>query len=253
MIKKLSLLLIVSFSALSVQAQNNLFSPSSTISPYGSVSSPAAENYTKIIDGNVETKFLDFNSTDGVGFTVNLGTVSAAATEMSITMANDFPQRDPQNYQILGSNNGTNFTTVTTGTIVCDATRFNTTTYNFDNTAQYSYYRLIFTNQCNTSEAIFQIAEVQLSYDELNSAAFKASSHFSLYPNPSTGKFKISSKLNKAIDEIIVTNSLGKQIIQVHPNATTTDELDLLGVSSGIYFVQIASGSENFVQKIIIE
>lgn len=243
----------MSFSALAIHAQNDLFTPSSNISPFGLVSSPAAENYPKIIDGNTATKFLDFNSTDGIGFTVNLGTVSAAATEMSITTANDFPQRDPQNYQILGSNNGTNFTSITTGTIVCNATRFNTTTYNFVNTQAYSYYRLIFTNQCNTSEAIFQIAEVQLSYDALNTTTINPNSNFSIYPNPNNGRFKISSKANKAIDVITVTNSLGKQITQFYPNETSSNELDLQGVSSGIYFVQITSGSENVVEKIVIE
>lgn len=250
---KKKLLLLALICQLGLYAQNNLFSPSSNISPFGSVSSPITENFPKIIDGNINTKFLDFNYTDGIGFTVNLNGVGATAYQMKITTANDFPQRDPQNYQILGSNNGTNFTAIASGSIVCNATRFFESTYNFANSVSYSYYRLIFTNQCNTSESMFQIAEVQLIHNALGIAQFNQTESFTLFPNPSNGTFSIRSRNSSTIDVITVTDLVGKQIAKVKLNATTNAELKLDGISSGIYFVQITSGNESLVKRIVIQ
>lgn len=247
------LLLLVLFCQLGLNAQNNLFSPSSNISPFGSVSSPITENFPKIIDGNSNTKFLDFNYTDGIGFTVNLNGVAATAYQMKITTANDFPQRDPQNFQILGSNNGTNFTAIASGSIVCNATRFLETTYNFTNTVSYSYYRLIFTNQCNTIESIFQIAEVQLIHNALGTPKFNQRDAFTLFPNPSNGSFSVRSRTSKTIDLITVMDLAGKQITQLKLNATTNAELKLDGISSGVYFVQITSGNESVVKRMVIQ
>ena len=251
MIKKLPILLLLC--QFSIHAQEPIFSPTSTISSFGSVSSPANEGYAKIIDGDIETKFLDFNYFDGLGFTVNLNGEMKSATSMEFTTANDSPERDPMNYQILGSTNGTNYTIVTSGSIVCDSERFNTTTYTFTNNQAYSYYRLVFTNQCNTIEAMIQIAEVQLFEDELSTIQLEQENDFTLYPNPNNGSFFIGSKNNQNIDLVVVTDALGKQIQQFTYNNVTTPELHLQGIASGIYFVKITSGSTSVLKKMIIE
>lgn len=251
MTRKLPLLLLLCQCALF--AQTPIFSPSSNISSYGVINSPAGENFPKIIDGNINTKFLDFSYIDGIGFTVNLGGVSKVASSMEMTTANDFPQRDPQNYQIFGSNDGTSFTQITAGTITCDATRFNTTNYNFSNTTAYTYYRLIFTNQCNTSESVFQIAEVQLFQSSLQVGDFDFENAFTIYPNPSNGKFSIRSKSDKSIDAIIVTDILGKQVKAMDLKNTSNLEINLEGIVKGIYFVQINSGNSSLKKKIVIE
>ena len=251
MTRKLPLVLLLCQCALF--AQTPIFSPSSNISSYGVINSPAGENFPKIIDGNINTKFLDFSYIDGIGFTVDLGGVSKVASSMEMTTANDFPQRDPQNYQIFGSNNGTSFTQITAGTITCDATRFNTTNYNFSNTTAYTYYRLIFTNQCNTSESVFQIAEVQLFQNTLKIDEFDFDRLFSLSPNPNNGNFSINASSEKTIDAIIVRDILGKQIKVVSAKSASNLELNLEGIAKGIYFVQISSGNENVVKKVIIK
>lgn len=250
MIKKLPLLLLLCQVAAS--AQEPMFSPTSNISPFGLVSSPVGENYTKIIDGDITTKFLDFNHSDGLGFTVNLNGVPKTATSMEFTTANDSAERDPMNYQISGSNNGSNFTVITSGSIICNSTRFNTTTYSFTNTGSYSYYRLVFSNQCNTIESMIQIAEVQLFHTNLDTDKFSKTDNFTLYPNPNNGIFSIRSKESRAIDLVTISDALGKQIKQVQLNGATTSELNLQGIASGIYFVQITSGSENVTKKIVI-
>lgn len=251
MIKKLPLLLLVC--QFSVNAQEPIFSPTSSISSYGSVSSPSGENFSKIIDGDVNTKFLDFNYSDGLGFTVNLDGVSKTATSMEFTTANDSPERDPMNYQILGSTNGSNYTVITSGTIVCYGLRYNTTTYNFTNEGSYSYYRLVFSNQCNTIESMIQIAEVQLFHTALKTSEFNKQMDFILYPNPNNGIFSIRSNTNTAIDCVTVSDVLGKRVNQFQLNGAVNSELNLQGMASGTYFVQITSGSKSITKKIVIE
>ena len=70
--KKLLLSLTLMFQ-MGVFGQTPIFSPSSSISTYGSVNSPSAEQVQNVIDGNVATKYLDFFDSDGIGMTVNLG------------------------------------------------------------------------------------------------------------------------------------------------------------------------------------
>jgi hypothetical protein len=141
-------------------AQTAIFNPSMSITPYGSVDSNGSEGYANSIDNNVNTKFLDNYPDDGIGFTVDLGGISKIASSISVTTANDTPGRDPKNYEVLGSNDGSNFTSIATGTIQCISTRFSTRFYCFENSTAYKYYRVNFTNTC--SEYIFQFAEVQL-------------------------------------------------------------------------------------------
>ena len=142
-------------------SQTPIFSPAMSISEFGSVSSPTNETVINIIDGSTSTKFLDFNYNDGMGFTVDLGGNSEAASSISITTANDSPNRDPQNYTVSGSNDGSNFTQITTGSIPCVSTRFHQRNFNFSNTNSYKFYRINFETQCGSDNSI-QLSEVQL-------------------------------------------------------------------------------------------
>jgi len=158
LLKIFLLTLLISVSA--SWAQTPIFNSSMAISIFGDVNSPGNEQYGNIIDGNINSKFLDFLANDGMGFTVNLGGASQAASSIAITTANDSPSRDPQNYEVLGSNDGSNFISVGSGVIQCISTRFFTRTFAFANSTAYKYYRVNFTNTCGDS--MFQLAEVQL-------------------------------------------------------------------------------------------
>jgi len=48
------------------------------------VSSPAGETVENVIDGNIYTKYLDFNVEDGMGFIVGLGGSSLVAKSIDI-------------------------------------------------------------------------------------------------------------------------------------------------------------------------
>ncbi|WP_353778355.1 PQQ-dependent sugar dehydrogenase [Winogradskyella sp. 3972H.M.0a.05] len=132
-----------------------------TITALGDVSSPSNEEVDLIIDGSVSTKFLDFEYNDGMGFTVDLGGSKRIASSITITTANDVPNRDPQNFTIYGSNNGIDFAEIVTDAIPCVSARFNERTFDFTNTVAYAYYRINFETQCGSANSI-QLSEVQL-------------------------------------------------------------------------------------------
>ena len=160
--KKITLsFLLLLFSLATVCAQGIFDDSIHTATNFGSVNSPGAEGVQNIIDQNSNTKFLDFNAFDGIGFEVDLLGVSQTAIAMEIVTANDAPERDPTNFEIFGSNDGMSYTSITTASIPCISTRFFARTLSFSNTNAYTYYRVNFTGTCGTS-SINQIADVQL-------------------------------------------------------------------------------------------
>lgn len=159
--KKLLILLLFLTGTITSYAQGIFDSSIHTATTFGSVNSPGGEAVQNVIDQNFTTKYLDFNAFDGIGFEVDLLGVARTAIAMEIVTANDAPERDPTNYEIFGSNDGTNFTSIATGTIPCVSTRFFSRTFSFANTNSYTYYRLNFTGTCGAS-SINQIADVQL-------------------------------------------------------------------------------------------
>ena len=249
---KKTLLVLAFFATCSLKAQTPIFSPYSSISSSGSVDSPNGEGYMNIIDGDVNTKFLDFYYFDGLGFIVNLNGVRTVATSMDFSTANDSPERDPMNYEISGSNNGTNYTPMTSGSIDCSSSRYDTRNFTFSNTIAYSYYKLNFTNQCNEIEQMIQISEVQLLGTVLKTDSFSLSNNLEIYPNPSNGNFHVSLKNQLVIDEILITDTLGKTIqIESLKNANE-HQIAMQGASAGIYFVKIKSGEKSIVKKLIV-
>ncbi|MBZ9632551.1 HYR domain-containing protein [Salegentibacter sp. LM13S] len=164
---KFLVLIFISFAFGKAMGQTPIFSPGMNISVTGGVSSPSGEDVSKIIDGNNNTKFLDFNYSDGMGFTVYMGGTPYIAASIEITTANDSPNRDPQNFQISGSNDGSAFTSVASGSIPCISSRFTKRSFSFSNTNAYKYYKIIFTTQCGLDNSL-QVAETQLLEAKVN-------------------------------------------------------------------------------------
>ena len=186
---KLGLALLLSLFSILISAQCHsqcaVFTPSMTITQVNPGSPPFGEDVTKAIDGNIYTKYLNFNKTN-TGFIVNTNK-STVVTRMDLTTANDEPARDPINYQIQGSNNGTTWTNITSGNISCNSNRFLTRSFNFSNSVSYSWYRITFPSLCNVSLAnSMQVAEVQLY---ANSVAASVS----ILGNPSVNRKGIST------------------------------------------------------------
>lgn len=70
----------------------------------------------------------------------------------------------------------------------------------------------------------------------------------SIYPNPSSSYFNIESQLS--IDHLKVFNLLGQTIVDVKQPSRT---IDVTGLNSGVYLVQLSSGQQNVTKRLIIK
>lgn len=126
----------------------------------GGAANPAGEDETKAFDKNNNTKWLVYSPTGVLQYDF-AGTAAYKVTAYSVTSANDDPARDPRNWQLQGSNDGTNWTTVDTRSGITFASRFQTNTYSIANNTAYQMYRLNITAN-NGSGSLLQLAELQL-------------------------------------------------------------------------------------------
>ena len=234
--------------SITVFAQEPIFTPSMDITSYGIVDSPFGEEVDKIIDDDINTKFLDFELDDGMGFTVDLGGLSYAATSIEMSTANDFEERDPIRYEILGSNDGSVYTSIIDGVMDCIPDRLFTRTYDFVNDIPYMYYRVNYTLACDPTGgdgiASMQVAETQLYGTLLGVNDTVLANEFILYPNPTQNDLFIET--SKQIDVIKIYTLQGKFIKEIMTNRITISEL-----SAGMYFVQVTIEGNMITKKFI--
>jgi hypothetical protein len=115
------------------------------------------ETKEKAFDNIRTTKWLTTATTGYLQ--ADLGT-ARIVTNYSITSANDVPARDPKNFTLSGSNNGTGFTVLDTRTGETFNSRLLTKYYSFTNNTAYRYYRLTITS--NNGDASTQLSEIEL-------------------------------------------------------------------------------------------
>ncbi len=74
-----------------------------------------------------------------------------------------------------------------------------------------------------------------------------------IFPNPTQGQLNIQMPANKSIDQLIVRNLQGQQLYQARFTFDNSIEhsLDLSNFPAGMYFVQIRSGSETGVVRVV--
>ncbi len=124
---------------------------------------PPNETADKAFDGDAATKRLDFSSEGSwIQYRYADG-ATAYINEYAITSANDFPQRDPRDWNLLGSNDGINWDTLDSRTGVTFASRFETQDFSVTSPGAYNIYRLEITavNDVATANSV-QLAEIEL-------------------------------------------------------------------------------------------
>ncbi|MFT5752425.1 MAG: hypothetical protein ACI828_002361 [Flavobacteriales bacterium] len=250
------LLLITVCIITSMQAQDPIFNPSLSIISNGNVDSPVGEEVDKIIDGDVLTKFLDFLLNDGMTFTVDLGGDSAIATSISFTTANDFQERDPMQFEVLGSNDGSSFTSIATDDVPCVSDRFFEHNYDFVNTETYRHYQVAYTNACDPSGGSdfpsIQIAETQLFGELLSVSAYNLSEAIHVYPNPSDGAFTIDNQAQIPINTIDLMDMHGK-LVQRLESGLQTQFVSRSDLQTGIYFLRLTNDTATEIKRLIIK
>ena len=255
---KKKLLLVTVLSCFLANAQDPIFTPAMSITPYGIVDSPIGEEVDKIIDGDINTKFLDFELDDGMGFIVDLGGLSYTATSIEVTTANDFEVRDPMGFEVFGSNDNTTYTSIASGDIPCVSDRFFTRTFNFDNDEAYMFYRVNYVIACDPSGGTgfpsIQVAETQLYGTTLRINDNTLSNQFALYPNPSYGTFMMKYSGSEPLTKALLIDMNGRIIQKIDINGFNSEkQIQLNNVLSGIYFMQISINNNIVSRKIIIK
>ncbi|WP_157309900.1 discoidin domain-containing protein [Chitinophaga tropicalis] len=120
--------------------------------------SNANETSGKLVDNNINTKFLLFNFST-VWAQLEFATPQTTGA-YTMTSANDAPGRDPKNWTIEGSDNGTDWTVLDTRTNQAFGSRFLTVKYTFSNQVAFKFYRL--NVSAVGSGTLFQLAEWRL-------------------------------------------------------------------------------------------
>jgi hypothetical protein len=134
---------------------------------------PGGESPNLAIDDSVSTKYLHFQGqTQPTGFQVSPSIGATVVTGLTLTTANDAPERDPVAFELSGSNAGIDgpYTLIARGEIPDFAgpanwprLTVNATPIAFPNKEAYSHYQLLFTSVRDAAHAnSMQIAEVEL-------------------------------------------------------------------------------------------
>jgi CubicO group peptidase (beta-lactamase class C family) len=78
---------------------------------------------------------------------------------------------------------------------------------------------------------------------------------FTIYPNPSDGKFTVSGEgLQQANCKLSICNLVGQEIFTTFfKGQQSTLDIDLSDFSKGLYFVKVDDGKNSYTQKIITE
>ena len=119
----------------------------------------------------------------------------------------------------------------------------------FDNPSQNTWYvvEAIDTNGCSVLEDINVIVD---SCGTSNINNFIKS--FSVYPNPSKGKFNIiMSDFNYNTTKVKVFNSLG-ETVYYNENLDENCILDLSGHKTGVYYLFLSRDNHKIIRKIVL-
>jgi len=128
-------------------------------------SQPNLKDYA--FDNATTTKWLDLATahptTRASWIQYQLSGSPYVVTQYTLTSADDFSDRDPKNWDLLGSNDGLTWTTLDTRTNEVFSARSQKNSYTFTNSAAYIYYRLQISsvNDPTTATGV-QLAELEI-------------------------------------------------------------------------------------------
>ena len=141
----------------------------------------ANENGNNLNDGDSSTKWLVDTPTSWAQYTLD---GPQTAIRYTLTSANDSPERDPRDFNLQGSTDGTTWTTLNTQTAQTFDQRFQTKTYTIATPGAFTVYRLNIT--AHTSGDLTQLADWDLqSADTTTPTVADMQSHVGTGPGSS--------------------------------------------------------------------
>lgn len=165
--------LLVQFSAQAAGGQSYHFPYDTTDDHLGTISaqgqnSGSGEVAASAFDNSVTTKWLDFANAYPATRSSWIqyqypGSRQFNLTQYTITSANDYSERDPANWRLLGSNNGgATWTTLDIQTSQVFAARYQKLAYNLTNNSAFNIYRLQIDSVANPATAnSVQLSELE--------------------------------------------------------------------------------------------
>ncbi len=208
------------------------------------------ERYPNLIDNNVNTKYLTFHDSGWIQYQA-LG--SYVINGYTITSANDEHDRDPLNWSLYGSNDGSNWATldIRTGEEFTDYLQ--TKSFSFVNSTAYTYYRLDMTNN---SGSILQLAEIELlGYQALKNATIvqpmsDSENFVEFYPNPANEYLNINNyEANYSVEIFNMAGMLKYR----KTNNSGPCQIDIQKYPNGMYILNINSNISKISKKLIIK
>lgn len=132
------------------------------------VSNRPLENFPNIIDNDINTKY--YQNGKKTLWVQYRSSVPAIVTRYTITSANDVEERDPKDWTLMGSNNGSTWTTLDSRADEDFPTRLLTRSFEISNTQAFTYYRLHILINGNNNNT--QFAEWELWQRKTQTIAF---------------------------------------------------------------------------------
>lgn len=120
----------------------------------------AGEGSSKLIDGDINTKFLTFDFTPDFWMQQDFEE-AVTVNAYTVTSGNDAPERDPFNWTLAGSNDGTTWETLHTVTEATFSDRNKVNIYLLNSEASYSSFRFSITENAGET-TLMQISEWRL-------------------------------------------------------------------------------------------
>jgi hypothetical protein len=135
-----------------------------SVSLENSSTTDTAEYSPHLVDGNVNTKYLTFNFPQPFWFQEQF-TTPQVVNSYSFTSANDAQDRDPMNWNVVGSNDGTNWDTLDVRTGETFPSRILTRHFTLNNNSNKTYTSIrvnVTSRNGGSGDGLFQMAEWRL-------------------------------------------------------------------------------------------
>jgi len=126
----------------------------------------AVEAAKYAFDGDPETKFLIGSFPNSLWLQVELNEPSVA-NAYTLTSANDAQERDPIDWRLEGSHDGSDWVQLDSRSSEEFVDRFLQRVFRFKNDVAYTYYRIVITRIRSNNNSLFQLADWSVNYEEL--------------------------------------------------------------------------------------